>query len=172
MASDTTTPASTGRRRTSTSPQAVELLHQAKSGSSDAFAQLYRLYRDLITRYVWVRVHNRDAVDDLVHDTFTDALAKLATADDDVVAWLLRLAAYACNRHLWANRGHLRAAYELHAQPLATAAPAPDPHRINLLAALIAAAPLTDDQRQALQLRLDGYPARSQPPRWTAPATR
>jgi len=159
MASSTTnTPARTGRRRTVTSPQAVDLLHQAQAGSSEAFAELYRLYRDLITRVVWVRVHHRDAVDDLVHDTFTDALAKLATADDDVVAWLLRLAAYACNRHLWANRGHLRAAYELHAQPFATAAPAPDPHRINLLAALIAAAPLTDDQRQALQLRLDGYP--------------
>lgn len=159
MASGTTnTPARTDRRRTVTSPQAVDLLHQAQAGSSEAFAELYRLYRDLITRVVWVRVHHRDAVDDLVHDTFADALAKLATADDDVVAWLLRLAAYACNRHLWANRGHLRAAYQLHAQPLATDAPAPDPHRINLLAALIAAAPLTDDQRQALQLRLDGYP--------------
>jgi hypothetical protein len=56
------------------------------------------------------------------------------------------------------NRGHFLAAYELHAQPLVTAAPAPNPHRINLLAALIAAAPLTDDQRPALQLRLDGYP--------------
>jgi RNA polymerase sigma-70 factor (ECF subfamily) len=159
MASSTiNTPARIGRRRTITSPQAVDLLHQAQAGSSEAFADLYRLYRDLITRYVWVRVHNRDAVDDLGHDAFADALAKLATADDDVVAWLLRLAAYACNRHLWANRGHLRAAYELHAQPLVTAAPGPDPHRINLPAALIAAAPLTDDQRQALQLRLDGYP--------------
>jgi RNA polymerase sigma-70 factor (ECF subfamily) len=159
MASSTTnTPARAGRRRTVTSPQAVALLHQAQAGSSDAFAELYRTYRDLITRYVWVRVHNRDNIDDLVHDTFTDALANLATADDDVVAWLLRLAACACNRHSWANRGHLRAAFELHAQPLVTAAPAPDPQRINLLATLIAAAPLTDDQRQALKLRLDGYP--------------
>ncbi|MDT5026442.1 MAG: polymerase sigma-70 factor, subfamily [Micromonosporaceae bacterium] len=154
----TTTAARTGRPRTSTSPQAVDLLHQAQAGNSEAFAELYRLYRDLIIRVVWVRVHHRDAVDDLVHDTFTDALATLATADDDVVAWLLRLAAYACNRHLWANRGHLRAAHELHAQPFPTAGPAPDPQRINLLAALIAAAPLTVDQRQALQLRLDGYP--------------
>jgi DNA-directed RNA polymerase specialized sigma24 family protein len=107
---------------------------------------------------VWVRVHDRDVIDDLVHDTFTDALVKLANADDDVVAWLLRLAAYACNRHRWANRGHIRAAYALRAQPLATASSAPDPQRINVLAALIAAAPLTDDQRQALRLRLDGYP--------------
>jgi RNA polymerase sigma-70 factor (ECF subfamily) len=157
MAPETTTPASSGRRRTSTSPQAVALLHQAQAGSSDAFAELYRTYRDLITRYVWVRAHDRQAVDDLVHDTFTDALANLATADDDVVSWLLRLAACACNRHSWANRRHIRAAYELHAQPFATAAPVPDPQRINLLAALIAAAPLTDNQRQALQLRLDGY---------------
>ncbi|MGI5185488.1 RNA polymerase sigma factor [Dactylosporangium sp. CA-152071] len=157
MAPSTTTPARPDRRRTATSPQAVALLHEAQAGSSDAFAELYHTYRDLITRYVWVRVHHRDAVDDLVHDTFVDALAKLATADDDVVSWLLRLASHACYRHMWANRRHIRAAYELHAQPLPTAAPAPDSQRINLLAALIAAAPLTDNQRQALQLRLDGY---------------
>lgn len=99
MATSTTPPARTDRRRTSTSPLAVALLHEAQAGSSDAFAQLYRSYRDLITRYVWVRVHHRDAVDDLVHDTFADALAKLATADDDVVSWLLRLASHACYRH-------------------------------------------------------------------------
>jgi RNA polymerase sigma-70 factor (ECF subfamily) len=158
MAPNPATPASTGRRRTSTSPQAVALLHQAQAGSSDAFAELYRGYRDLITRYVRVRSCDRQAVDDLVHDTFTDALANLASADDDVVTWLLRLAACACNRHDWANRRHIRAAYELRARPFALPAPAPDPRRVNLLAALIAAAPLTDDQRHALRLRLDGYP--------------
>jgi DNA-directed RNA polymerase specialized sigma24 family protein len=157
MAPSTTTPARTEQRRTSTSPQAVALLHEAQAGSSDAFAELYNTYRGLITRYVWVRVHNRDAVDDVVHDTFADALATLVGADDDVVSWLLRLASQACYRHMWADRRHIRAAYELHGQPLPTAAPAPDTQRINLLAALIAAAPLTDDQRQALQLRLDGY---------------
>ena len=151
-ASTITTPARTGRRRTITSPQAVDLLHQAQAGSSDAFAELFRLYHGLIARYVRVRARDRDAVDDLVQDTFADALTMLAIADDDVVA------AYAYNRHLWANRGHLRAAYELHAQPLVTAAPTPDLQRVNLLAALLAAAPLTDDQRQALRLRLAGYP--------------
>lgn len=156
MATSTTPPARPDRRRTATSPQAMVLLHEAQAGSSEAFAQLYRSHRDLITRYVWVRVHHRDAVDDLVHDTFVDALAKLATADDDVVSWLLRLASRACYRHSWSNRRHIRAAYELHAQPFPTAAPAPDPQRIELRAALIAAAPLTDNQRQALQLRLDG----------------
>jgi DNA-directed RNA polymerase specialized sigma24 family protein len=158
MASSTTTPAGTGRRRTSTSPQDVVLLHEAQGGSSDAFAELYRIYHDLITRYVWVRAHDRQAVDDLVHDTFTDALAKLATADPDVVSWLLRLAACACNRHTWANRRQIRAAHELHEQPFPTAAPAPDTQRINLVAALIARAPLTGDQHQAVQLRLAGYP--------------
>ena len=158
MAPETTTAASTGRRRTSTSPQAVALLHQAQAGSSDAFAELYRGYRDLITRYVSVRAWDRQAVDDLVHDTFTDALANLASADDDVVAWLRRLAAYACNRHDWATRRHLRAGYELRAQLCAAPASTPDPRRVNLLATLIAAAPLTDDQRHALRLRLAGYP--------------
>src|SRR5207253_101407 len=79
-----------------TTAEAVALLHHAQAGSTDAFAALYRGYRDLIGRYVYVRSRDRDAADDLIHDTFTDALADLHTADDDVVGWLLRLASRAC----------------------------------------------------------------------------
>ena len=64
----------------------------------------------------------------------------------------------ACNRHAWANRRHLRAAHELHEQPRPSAAPQPDTQRINLIAELMAGAHLTGDQRQAVELRLAGYP--------------
>jgi hypothetical protein len=33
-----------------------------------------------------VRTRDRDAAEDLIHDTFTDALVDLRTADDDVAA--------------------------------------------------------------------------------------
>ena len=144
-----------GRARTTA--EAVALLHQAQAGSTDAFAALYRCYRDLIGRYVYVRSRDRDAADDLIHDTFTDALAALHTADDDVVGWLLRLASRACTRYLRAERRQRRAAHELHEQPRPPAGTA-DRHRIALVAALVAGAPLTDSQRQAIALRLAGYP--------------
>jgi hypothetical protein len=39
----TTAAARAGRPRTSTSPQAVDLLHQAQAGNSEAFAELFLL---------------------------------------------------------------------------------------------------------------------------------
>jgi RNA polymerase sigma-70 factor (ECF subfamily) len=152
------TPAVGTDGRTRTTPEAVALLHQAQAGDIEAFAALYSTYRGLIGRYVYVRTHDRDAADDLVHDTFTDALTGLPDADDDVVGWLLRLAARSCTRHVWGVRRQRRAAHELHEQPLPPAVAEPDTLRITLVAALIAGAPLTSGQRQAVQLRLAGYP--------------
>jgi RNA polymerase sigma-70 factor (ECF subfamily) len=152
------TPAVGTDGRTRTTPEAVALLHQAQAGNIEAFAALYSTYRGLIVRYVYVRTHDRDAVDDLVHDTFTDALIGLHNADDDVVGWLLRLAARSCTRHFWGIRRQRRAAHELHEQPLPPAVPRPDTLRITLVAALIAAVQLTPGQRQAVQLRMAGYP--------------
>jgi DNA-directed RNA polymerase specialized sigma24 family protein len=78
----------------------------------------YSTYRGMIGRYVYVRTRDRDAADDLVQDTFTDALIGLPDADDDVVGWLLRLAARSCTKHVWGVRRQRRAAHELHEQPL------------------------------------------------------
>ena len=152
------TPAVGTDGRTRTTPEAVALLHQAQAGDIEAFATPYSTYRGLIGRYVYVRTHDRDAADDLVHDTFTAALIGLPTADDDVVGWLLHLAARACTRHVWGVRRQRRAAHELHEQPLPQAGARPDTMRITLVAALIAGAQLTPGQRQAVQLRLAGYP--------------
>jgi RNA polymerase sigma-70 factor (ECF subfamily) len=151
------TPAVGSDGRTRTSPQAIALLHQAQAGDIDAFAALYRGYRDLIGRYVYVRTHDQNAADDLIHDTFTDALVGLHAADDDVVGWLLRLAACACTRYVWGIRRQHRAAHELYEQHHPGAA-APDRQRVTLVAAMIAGAQLTDGQRQAVALRLAGYP--------------
>ena len=143
--------------RASTTTEAVALLHQAQAGSRDAFAALYRAYRDLIGRYAYVRTRDRDAAEDLIHDTFTDALIELPRADDDVVGWLLRLASRACTRHLWSQRRHRRAGHELREHPRPPQAEG-QPQHIALVAAMLAHAPLTDSQRQAVHLRLAGYP--------------
>jgi RNA polymerase sigma-70 factor (ECF subfamily) len=152
------TPAVGTDGRTRTTPEAVALLHQAQAGDIEAFAALYCTFRGLIGRYVYVRTHDRDAADDLVQDTFADALIGLPDADDDVVGWLLRLAARACTRHVWGMRRQRRAAHEVHEQPLPPAAAQTDTLRITLVAALLAGAQLTSGQRQAVQLRLAGYP--------------
>src|SRR6266511_4418004 len=119
------TPAVGTDGRTRTTPEAVALLHQAQAGDIEAFATPYSTYRGLIGRYVYVRTHDRDAADDLVYDTFTAALIGLPTDDDDVVGWLLHLAARACTRHVWGVRRQRRAAHELHEQPLPQAGARP-----------------------------------------------
>jgi RNA polymerase sigma-70 factor (ECF subfamily) len=144
--------------RIRTTPHALALLQRAQAGDIDAFAALYNGYRDLLRRYVWVRTRDRHAVDDLVHDTFTDALAGLAAADDDVVGWLLRLAGRACTRHSWRIRRYRRAAHELHEATSTAFAARSAPAFGALLSALIATAPLTLAQRQAVELRLAGHP--------------
>jgi DNA-directed RNA polymerase specialized sigma24 family protein len=152
------TPAVGTDGRTRTTPEAVALLHQAQAGDIESFATLYCTYRGLIGRYVYVRTRDRDAADDLAQDTFTDALIGLPGADDDVVGWLLRLAARCCTRHVWGVRRQRRAAHELHEQPLPRAGARPDTLPITLVAALIAGAQLTCGQRQAVVLCLAGYP--------------
>ena len=57
--------------------------------------------------------HDRDAVDDLVQDTFCAAIADAARFDDDVFGCLRRLAARACTRHLSAARRHTPAVYAI-----------------------------------------------------------
>src|SRR6266511_4481124 len=127
------TPAVGTDGRTRTTPEAVALLHQAQAGDIEACAALYSTYGGLIGRYVYVRTHDRHAADDLVHDTFTDALIGLPDADDDVVGWLLRLAARSCTRHVWGVRRRRRAAHEVHEQPLPQAGARPDTLRITLV---------------------------------------
>jgi RNA polymerase sigma-70 factor (ECF subfamily) len=149
-------PTTTTPRRAHTTSHAVTLLHQAQAGDRDALAALFREYRPMLARYVFVRIHDRDAVEDVVHDSIVDALTALADADDDVVGWLLRLAARACNRHLWARLREQRAARQL-GRALAHAPQPIDPRPALLLAELVASTWLTAAQRQAIELRLHGY---------------
>src|SRR5256885_2039366 len=93
----------------------ADLLHRAQGGAGLAFKPLYRRYVGNVQRYVIVRMRDwdRDAVPDLVQDTFCIALAELHAADPDVLGWLIGLAAKACTRHQWALRRYLRAAWTI-----------------------------------------------------------
>jgi RNA polymerase sigma-70 factor (ECF subfamily) len=166
--SSANTPATRTRRHPHVHPEVLALLHRAQHGDRDAFADLYRTFRDAVTRYVAVRMRgrDRDAIDDLVQETFTGALEELPHALLDVRGWLLIQAAKACTRHDRSRR-HTRAVYILHEHASRTPASsgpvstglAESPRRPGRVTFVHAMARLTPDQRRAIQLcYLDGCP--------------
>lgn len=109
------TPASTespryGYRQDSP-PEVIALLHQAQAGNTEAFADLYRLHLDRVNRYVTARMWNEDrqAIPDVVQDTFCEAFADLGNAHNDVKGWLLAHAAKAYIRYVRSDRQQGRA---------------------------------------------------------------
>lgn len=151
------------RRRPDVAPQVLALLDRAQHGDRDAFAQLYLTFREPVTRYVAVRLRgrDRDAIPDLVQDTFTGALADLNAALLDVRGWFIWHAAKACNQHDWSRRRYVRAAYAVRDHEPAPSAPAvaAPPDRLGRITFAHAMARLSAAQRRAIQLRyLDGYP--------------
>jgi len=87
-------------------PEVIALLHEAQAGDTAAFAELYRLHADRVTRYVTSRMweENRDAVPDVVQEAFCEALVDLGNAHTDVKGWLLAHAAKAYIRFVRADR--------------------------------------------------------------------
>ena len=158
-------PDSAGSRRPrgQISPEAVALLRMAQAGDRDAFAQIYRSYASNVRAYVATRMRerDRDAVDDLVQDTFCAALDELDRAHDDVCGWLVQLAAKMCTRHSWSRRRYLRSALTVgeHQRTLQAAAPPPEPGGASWRLVAQALAGLHPDERLTLQLRfLDAQP--------------
>jgi RNA polymerase sigma-70 factor, ECF subfamily len=148
-------------RRPEVAPHTLALLDRAQHGDRDAFAELYLTFREPVTRYVGARLRgrDRDAVPDLVQETFTGALADLSAALLDVRGWLIWHAAKACNQHDWSRRRYVRAAYAVRDHsPAAPAAEGP-PARLGRITFAHTMARLTTAQRLVIQLRyLDGYP--------------
>jgi RNA polymerase sigma-70 factor (ECF subfamily) len=155
--------ASAHRRHPDIAPHTLALLDRAQLGDRDAFAELYLTFREPVTRYVSVRLRgrDRDAIPDLVQETFTGALADLPTALLDVRCWFILQAAKACNQHDWSRRRYVSAAHAVYDyDPAPTAPDAGDPPaRLGQITFVHAMARLTAAQRRAIQLRyLDGYP--------------
>ena len=71
------------------------LIKRAKSYDAEALSELYRRHADTVFRYVFYRVGDRQAADDLVGDVFVRALEGLSTYQDTgnpFEAWLYRIA--------------------------------------------------------------------------------
>jgi RNA polymerase sigma-70 factor (ECF subfamily) len=138
--------------------EAVALLRMAQAGDRDAFAEIYRWNVQVVRRYVAVRLRDRDrdAVEDLVQDTFCAALDELDRAHDDVRGWLLQLAAKMVTRYGWSRRRYLRSALTVGEQQriLQSAVGAPAPAAAVWWLIAQALAELRPDERLTLQLRL------------------
>jgi len=166
MATSPHRPTLTGRRHRPSFD--AGLVDRTRCGDRAAFAELYQLTLDAVTRYVAVRMRDRDrdAIGDLVHDAYCFALAEPTLIGDDPIGSMLRLAARAVTRHQWSHRRYLRAAYTVGedqqtnpaSDSLGSAAPTVS-EAVTRMTFVHALARLTKDQRQAIQLRhIDGYP--------------
>ena len=138
----------------------ADLVDRTRNGDREAFGEIYRLTVDLVTRYIAVRMRDRDrdAIGDLVHDAYCDALADPTLIQSDVVGSMLRLAARACTRHRWSTNRYVRAAYTVHEDRQSRRDPSPCD--VTQSAVVIrftfvhAMARLTPGQRLAIQLRM------------------
>jgi RNA polymerase sigma-70 factor (ECF subfamily) len=158
-----TTRSSPARARRPIDAQAIALLRQAQAGDREAFGRLYADHVARVHRYVAVRMRDRDrdAVPDLVQDTFTAALEELHRAHEDVAGWFIQLAAKMCTRHGWQQRSYLRTVLTVAEQQRSQAASmtAPAPHKATQQRIAQALASLAPQERRTIQLRyLDGHP--------------
>jgi RNA polymerase sigma-70 factor, ECF subfamily len=76
-------------------PEEGQLVHQAQSGNSEAFAQLYDAYLDRVYRYIFFRVSDDQTAEDLSSQVFLKAwegLDRYHRNGSPFVAWLYTIA--------------------------------------------------------------------------------
>jgi RNA polymerase sigma factor (sigma-70 family) len=136
------------------------LLSAARTGDSEAFAQFYRRYTDVVTAYYLRRVRHPEVAADLMMEVFAAALTRLGRPDtelpDQPANWLFGIAHHKlidCFRRGYADD---KARRELRLEP--TYLDDADIERVNelgtprRLSALLEALPR--DQRQVVEARI------------------
>jgi RNA polymerase sigma-70 factor (ECF subfamily) len=86
------------------------LVERAQAGESAAFGLLYDRYVDIVFRFVYFRVGNRQLAEDLTADTFLRALKRIGTftwQGRDVGAWLVTIARNLVADHFKSGRYRL-----------------------------------------------------------------
>ena len=76
-------------------PEEAHLVYQAKSGNSEAFAQLYDAYVERVYRYIYFRTSEDSAAEDLVSQVFLRAwenLGRYKVGSSPFIAWLYTIA--------------------------------------------------------------------------------
>jgi RNA polymerase sigma-70 factor (ECF subfamily) len=76
-------------------PDEARLIRQAKSGNSEAFAQLYDAYLERVYRYIYFRVSDDTVTEDLTSQVFLKAwehLDRYKITGSPYIAWLYTIA--------------------------------------------------------------------------------
>lgn len=71
------------------------LVERAQAGDADAFAEIYHRYLDVVFRFIYFRVTNRQVAEDLTAETFLRALKRIGGVTwqgRDIGAWLVTIA--------------------------------------------------------------------------------
>ena len=142
--------------RDSPLPEEAQLVHQAKSGDSEAFAQLYDAYVERVYRYILFRVSEDVTTEDLVSQVFLKAwqnLDRYKMGSSPFIAWLYTIARNLVIDHYRAKKDMLPIE-EAAALPSDMQTPAEEVEaRFDLQAMRDALLFLTQDQQQVLILK-------------------
>lgn len=86
------------------------LVQRAQGGDSEAFAQIYDRYVDVVYRYVYYRIGDRSQAEDFTSETFLRALRRLDSITfrgRDLGAWLVTIARNIVFDHVKSSRYRL-----------------------------------------------------------------
>ena len=90
-----TAPEQPGHSRPEGPNEVWRVVERAQAGDTDAFAELYDRYMDLVFRYIYYRVGTRALAEDLTSETFLRALRRITSVTwqgRDFGAWLVTIA--------------------------------------------------------------------------------
>jgi RNA polymerase sigma-70 factor (ECF subfamily) len=76
-------------------PEEASLVDRAKSGDPEAFARLYDAYIERVYRYIYFRISDDDATEDIVSQVFLKAwenLGRYKAGSSPFIAWLYTIA--------------------------------------------------------------------------------
>ncbi|MBU6447594.1 RNA polymerase sigma factor [Patescibacteria group bacterium] len=69
------------------------LISQAKQGNEQAFAQLYELFFDKIFKFIFFRINDKEAAEDLTEEVFIKAWTKISDVNEESFGgWLYQIA--------------------------------------------------------------------------------
>ncbi|WP_243769712.1 sigma-70 family RNA polymerase sigma factor [Amycolatopsis acidicola] len=88
-------------------PAAWDLVHAAQEGDTAAFGALYDRYVDVVYRYVYFRLGDRELAEDITSETFLRALRRITSVSyqgRDVGAWFITIARNIVLDHVKSSR--------------------------------------------------------------------
>ena len=88
-------------------PGAWDLVHAAQQGDTAAFGVLYDRYVDVVYRYVFFRLGDRELAEDMTSETFLRALRRITSVSyqgRDVGAWFVTIARNIVLDHVKSSR--------------------------------------------------------------------